>query len=117
MTAEASRFFERHDVLLTPTTPAPPFPVERPYPETIDGKPVRSAYVMGAFTAPFNLTGHPAVSVPIAWTADGLPIGAQLVGPHLGERVMLRVALALEASRPWSALPAPPLSARRLAAR
>jgi aspartyl-tRNA(Asn)/glutamyl-tRNA(Gln) amidotransferase subunit A len=107
MVAEMGRFFERQDVLLTPTTPAPPFPVERPYPETIDGRAVGSAYVMGGFTAPFNLTGHPAVSVPVAWTDGGLPIGAQLVGPHLRDEVVLRLARALEDSRPWRDIPAP----------
>ena len=53
------------------------------------------------FTAVFNVTGQPAVSLPLHWTDDGLPIGVQLVGPPLGEALLFRVSSQLEAARPW----------------
>jgi amidase len=55
------------------------------------------------FTAAFNVTGQPAMSVPLHWSADGLPIGVQLVGPPLGDALLFRVASQLETARPWAA--------------
>jgi aspartyl-tRNA(Asn)/glutamyl-tRNA(Gln) amidotransferase subunit A len=51
---------------------------------------------------PFNLTGHPAMSVPCGFTTDGLPIGLQLIGPWFGEQRMIDVATALENTGRWS---------------
>ena len=50
-------------------------------------------------TIPFDLTGSPAISVPFRWSAEGLPIGVQLVGRHFGEPTLLRAAAALESAR------------------
>ena len=55
------------------------------------------------FTAAFNVTGQPAVSVPLHWTESGLPVGSQLVGPPFGEALLFRVSSQLEAARPWAA--------------
>ena len=52
-------------------------------------------------TLPFNLTGQPAISLPTAWTADGLPIGTQLVAANGREDLLLRVAAQIEQSAPW----------------
>jgi amidase len=51
---------------------------------------------------PFNVTGHPAISLPMAETDDGLPVGIQLVGGMGREDVLLRVAAQLEAAEPWA---------------
>jgi len=51
---------------------------------------------------PFNLTGHPAMSVPCGFTAEGLPVGLQLIGPWFGEQRMIDVATALENAGRWS---------------
>ena len=56
-----------------------------------------------AFTSPFNLTGQPGISVPLHWTADGLPLGVQLVAAYGREDVLVRVAAQLEEAKPWSA--------------
>ena len=55
-----------------------------------------------AFTALFNVTGQPAVSVPLYWTADGLPIGAMLVGRPTDEATLLALSAQLEEARPWA---------------
>jgi amidase len=91
-----------HDLLLTPTLALPPIPVgwdtepEDPW-EQFD-----RAARFTPFTAAFNVTGQPAVSLPLHWTSAGLPIGSQLVGPPFGEAVLLRVSAQLEAARPWA---------------
>jgi amidase len=53
------------------------------------------------FTPQFNITGQPAISLPLHWNAQGLPIGIQLVGPFGGEAMLLQVARQLEEARPW----------------
>jgi amidase len=95
-------FWSRHDLLLTPTLAVPPVPVgwdtepEDPW-EQFD-----RAARFTPFTAVFNVTGQPAVSLPLHWTDGGLPIGVQLVGPPFGEALLLRVSSQLEAARPWA---------------
>ena len=88
MTAHAEReqlwqqtwpFFERYDLLLTPTVACSPFGLNRFGPDEIDGKSVEG-WDWTAFTYPFNLTGQPAASIPVGFTDSGLPVGLQLVG-------------------------------------
>jgi aspartyl-tRNA(Asn)/glutamyl-tRNA(Gln) amidotransferase subunit A len=91
------RFFQRYDLLLTPTMPAPAFGVdrsERPYQPGIGWSP---------FTYPFNLTSEPAASVPCGFTPDGLPAGLQIVGPRFAEGRVFAAAAAFEAAQPWAA--------------
>jgi amidase len=61
------------------------------------------------FTAIANLTGLPAMSLPLHWSEDGLPIGVQAIGPPADEALLLSLAAQLEAARPWSHK-RPPLS-------
>jgi amidase len=91
------------DLLLTPTLGEPPLPLG-----TLDSPPdnplqgyLRSAEFV-PFTAQFNVTGQPGISLPLYWNADGLPIGAQLVAGYGREDVLLRVASQLEQARPWA---------------
>jgi amidase len=56
----------------------------------------------GAFTALFNLTGQPGISVPVHWTDDGIPVGAQFVAPFGREDLLIRVAAQLEKAAPWA---------------
>ena len=95
------RFFESHDLLLTPTTPTAAFDVGLPGPRAVAGVPVTAEQPAPSFTRPFNLTGSPAASIPAAWTEDGLPIGLQIVGTHLADHLVLRASRAFEQAAPW----------------
>jgi amidase len=64
---------------------------------------------MAAFTAAFNITGQPAVSLPLHWSDAGLPVGVQFVGGPWQEALLVRVASQLEQASPWSER-RPPLS-------
>jgi amidase len=90
-----------HDLLLTPTLGAPP-------PElgwfTAAGPDEEGPRVISfiPYTAQFNMTGQPAISLPLHWTPGGLPVGVQLVAAYGREDVLVRVASQLEQAAPWS---------------
>jgi amidase len=91
------------DLLLTPTLAEPPpllgefdSPPENP----LHG--LLRAAALVPFTPPFNVSGQPAISLPLHWNEDGLPIGVQLVAPYGREDVLLRVAAQLEEAAPWA---------------
>jgi len=88
------------DLLLTPTMANPPAPLGEIRGDDADGA-IFAATPYAAFTVPFNVTGQPAMSMPLSWS-DGLPIGVQLVAATGREDLLLRVAAQLEAARPWS---------------
>jgi amidase len=100
----ASWWANGFDVLVTPTQAAPP--PELGYLRSTPDEPllafVRSA-PYGACTLPFNMSGQPAISLPLHWTADGLPIGVQLVSAYGREDLLLALAAQLEAAAPWAA--------------
>jgi aspartyl-tRNA(Asn)/glutamyl-tRNA(Gln) amidotransferase subunit A len=95
-------FFTRHDLLLTPTVPCEPWPVDRSAPDTIDGQPV-GPRAHAAFTPLFNYCGVPAVSLPCGTGDAGLPIGLQIVGPRWHDERVLALARELEAVLPHRA--------------
>ena len=95
-------FMETHDLLILPTAPVPPFPVEQPYPTEIDGKPLETYIQWAYLTYAITLTGLPAISVPCGVTRDGLPVGLQIVGRRRQEAAVLRAAAAFEAAAPWA---------------
>lgn len=95
-----TRFMSDYDLLVTPTTTVPPFCIDTPGAETVNGKPVDPT-AWTAFTLPFNLTGQPAISVPAGWTKSGLPVGMQIAGPHLHDSQVLSAAAAFQAAADW----------------
>jgi amidase len=98
------------DLLLTPTIPEPP-PTLGQFASTPDnplGGVMRSSAIV-PFTIPFNITGQPAISVPVQWTDASLPIGTQLVAAYGREDLLIQVASQLETAQPWAAR-RPPLS-------
>ena len=96
-----ARLMRDYDLLLTPTTATPAFPVHIQGPEMIDGRMVSSAHWL-PFTFPMNMTGQPAASVPAGFTPDGLPVGLQIVGRHLDDPTVLRASRCFEQARPWT---------------
>jgi len=94
-------FFEKYDLLLTPTIACPPFAVGLDNPTEIAGRRV-GAYAWIPFTYPFNCTGQPAASVPAGFTAAGLPVGLQIVGRRFADAAVLRASAAFERLRPWA---------------
>lgn len=91
------------DLLLTPTVCEPPATlVEMEPPEDQPGTLLSKIRQHVFFTSPFNFTGQPAISLPLHWTPDGLPVGVQLVAAIGREDLLIRVAAQLEQARPWS---------------
>jgi Asp-tRNA(Asn)/Glu-tRNA(Gln) amidotransferase A subunit family amidase len=90
-----------HDLLLTPTVGAPP-------PElgwfTAAGPEAEGSRIASfiPYTAQFNMTGQPAISLPLHWTPGGLPVGVQLAAAYGREDILIRVASQLEQAAPWS---------------
>ena len=99
---KVNRFFNKYDLLLTPTMPVPPFPAEMQYPTEIDGKPMKHYIDWVWLTYAISVTGSPAISVPCGWNHQGLPIGLQIVGRYLAEDTVLRAAAAYELAAPWA---------------
>jgi len=90
-----------YDAVLTPTLASPPVPVGHFTAGAEPAEDFERQKRFTPFTAPYNMTGQPAVSLPLHWTADGLPIGVMLVGRPAGEAGLLALAAQLEAARPW----------------
>jgi aspartyl-tRNA(Asn)/glutamyl-tRNA(Gln) amidotransferase subunit A len=102
---EVQRWFEAYDIVATPTLSRTALAIDHDFfaPIEIDGEvadTVRKAWY--PYTLPFNLSGNPAVTLPCGRGADGLPIGLQLIGPHLSDAKLLRAAALYEAARPWA---------------
>jgi amidase len=117
------RFFEEYDLLLTPTLAAPPVPVGSLQPKPAEKAlmkvigSLRAGWLLNAmdiikpiaaqtfefipYTPLFNITGQPAMSVPLYWNAEGLPIGMQFVGKWGDEATLFRLAAQLEKIQPW----------------
>lgn len=97
ITARTTAFFETYDLLLTPATVVPPFPVEARTVTEIAGKPTETYIDWLAIVFAITLTSAPALSLPCGFTHDGLPVGLQMVGPLRAEAQLLSHAAALEA--------------------
>jgi amidase len=97
-------FWNDVDVVVTPTLALKPVPIGWTWADA-DGDPSRAfarQVLFTPFTAVVNATGQPAISVPLAWSADGLPIGVQVIGRHFAEATLIRLAAQLEEARPWA---------------
>jgi aspartyl-tRNA(Asn)/glutamyl-tRNA(Gln) amidotransferase subunit A len=97
-----AELFRRVDAFITPTVAVSAFAAGTIGVDVIDGRKVDRHLGWSPFTWPINLAGLPAATVPNGWDRDGLPIGLQIVGPWLGENIILSVAAAIERVRPWS---------------
>jgi amidase len=100
---QVAAFLSEHDVWMTPTLAEPPPPLgsfEGPADEPMFG--LRRAGRFAPFTPLANGTGQPAMSVPLHWSAEGLPIGTHVTAPFGDEATLLRLAAQLESARPWA---------------
>ena len=110
--AERSELFRRvqalfagHDLIVTPTVSAPPPPYDHGQddPMDINGEPagpIRANWY--GYTGTFNHTGHPAISIPMGFTADGLPAGFQAIGRWFEEQRLIDLAVGFEQAAPWA---------------
>lgn len=113
-------FFRGYDIVLTPSITISPRPWRELYPAEIDGRKTRTYFHWLALAYAVTLAGHPALSLPLGLDRAGLPFGLQIVGPRGGDRLVLRVAAALEAilaEDPRTARPVPDIAALRKAPR
>jgi amidase len=100
---EIVSMFEGFDVFLSPVMGTPAPPVGHIDPEALDPKEVSKRQgVAFPFTAPFNVTGQPSMSVPLAWSSGGLPIGMMFTGRYADEATLFRLAAQLEDAQPWA---------------
>jgi amidase len=100
------RFFERYDFLVAPVNQLPPFPVELDYPREIAGVAMGNYLDWMKSCYYVTITSHPAISVPAAFTDDGLPVGIQIVGRYRDDFGVLQLAHAFEqATQVWKRRP------------
>lgn len=97
---EIEEVVAEYDALVCPTLATPPLTHDEPMPSEIDGEPTNGLPTSWMLSWIFNMTGHPIVNVP-AGTADGLPVGAQIVGETHSESRLLGVARAVEETKGW----------------
>jgi amidase len=105
VTRPVGLFLNRHDLLVTPTLgqlPARHGTLDYDNPDHTVRSWLRRLFEYGPFTAPFNISGHPAISLPLGQSRTGLPIGVQLVAGRGREDLLLRVAAQLEQAVPWA---------------
>ncbi len=111
MSRQLARFMLAYDVWLTPTLGAPPLPLgsmDSPPEDPLHGMRVAAQFV--PFTPLCNMTGQPAISLPLFWNEEGLPVGTHFAGRFGDEATLFRLAAQLEAARPWAGR-RPPVSA------
>ena len=93
-------FWDQMDVVVTPTLALPPVPIGWTWADDPLESMARQWH-WTPFTALFNVTGQPAMSVPLHRTDDGLPIGIQVIAKPFAEATLFRLAAQLERARPW----------------
>ena len=90
------------DVVLTPTLADVPAEIGAIRDDADPAADFEAQKRFTPYTSPYNMTGQPAVSLPLHWTEDGLPVGIQLVGRPMEEALVLRVAAQVERAHPWA---------------
>jgi amidase/6-aminohexanoate-cyclic-dimer hydrolase len=99
---EMAKFHEQYNIYLSPTCSLPPAPVGFVDMNGDVDRHTRALYELVPSIAVFNMTGQPSMSIPLEWTAEGLPIGVMLSAPFGDEATLFRLAGQLERARPWS---------------
>jgi aspartyl-tRNA(Asn)/glutamyl-tRNA(Gln) amidotransferase subunit A len=97
-------WFDRYDVIVTPTLARTAIPIEERLFEPVEIEGMKTGTVRQSwypYTHPFNLTGHPAMTLPCGFHRDGLPVGVQLVGRRSEDARLFKIAALFEQARPW----------------
>lgn len=98
-----ARYFEDYDLIVSPTLVCPPVPLGYMDTNSEDHETYgRHFNEFWGFTSLYNATGNPAVSLPLHWSADGLPVGVQFAAPFGSELMLLQLAAQLEQAQPWA---------------
>jgi amidase len=95
-------WWDDHDLLVTPTSPELPVRLGELAPTNTDPSVMTRMGILTTFMIPFDVTGQPAISLPLHWSDDGLPVGVQLVAAYAREDLLLRVSAQLEQAAPWT---------------
>lgn len=99
---QVAKMYQRFDVLLSPVLANPPLPLGRTSMQNPDAGAFRAELAAELpFTPIYNVSGCPAMSLPLHWTADGLPVGVQIGAAFGNEAVLFRLAAQLEQAQPW----------------
>ncbi|MBB3046852.1 Asp-tRNA(Asn)/Glu-tRNA(Gln) amidotransferase A subunit family amidase [Litorivivens lipolytica] len=98
---QMAEFMKNYDVILSPTLPVLPAKIGQMGPKQPMKQVEQLASMYSLFTLLYNFTGQPAMSVPLHWSANGLPVGVQFAGRYADEDVLLRLAAQLEQAAPW----------------
>jgi amidase len=100
--AEAVRkFFERYDFAISPTAQVFPFDATTPWPKTVGGRTMETYHQWMGIVLPWSLGGNPVMNAPAGFSADGLPMGIQIIGPRRSELEVLKMAKAYETATGW----------------
>lgn len=98
--ADVATIFEEYDLLVTPTMAIPPFEADQIGPSEVEGAEI-DPFIDWIFSWIFNMTDHPAASVPAGFVEESLPVGMQLVGDRFADTDVIAVSAAFERERPW----------------
>ncbi|MBT4644544.1 MAG: amidase [Deltaproteobacteria bacterium] len=102
VTRQIAQFFETYDIFISPVLAAPPLKIGILSTDMDDIEEMMGNLLSYMpFTGMFNLTGQPAMSVPLHWTPDGLPVGVQFAAKYANESLLYRLAGQLEKAKPW----------------
>jgi len=100
--AYTDEFLAEYDLLLTPALAVTAFDMDAGPPQRIGGQTVPNVRACWPFFRVFNLTGHPAATVPCSFSEEGLPYGLQIVGRTADEETVIAASAAFEEARPWA---------------
>ena len=99
------QYFKNYDILITPSTAVSAFELGKMFPAKIAGRAASPVEWM-SFTHPFNSTGNPAAPIPCGWTSEGLPIGMQIMGNAMQDKLVLQAGHALQKTTNLPEVPA-----------
>ena len=102
-------FFQKYDFAIAPTTQVFPFDAVIPWPKVVGGRTMETYHQWMGVVLPWTLAGTPVMNAPAGFSADGLPMGIQIIGKRQAELAVLKMAYAYEAATGWVQKRPPPL--------